>query len=140
MFLCLRKIVSGLCEGVGFLLLFAELKCLGFWGFFFEKWNLRNDLFEVVSLSEGGSVHKICLVTDNVQVSLLVLRKASCLHCTASLKILIYAVVFNLFLFWVCVSLNYVTRGFPVAVKSRHYLFNCVKMFKGINSKQTSGF
>lgn len=71
-------------------------------------------------------MHKISLVTDNVQVRL-VLRKASCLHCIGSLKILIYAVVFNLFLFWVCVSLNYVTHGFPVAVKSRHYLFNCVK-------------
>lgn len=72
-------------------------------------------------------MHEISLVTDNVQVRQSVLRKASCLHCIASLKILIYVVVFNLFLFWVCVSLNYVTRGFPVAVKSRRYLFNCVK-------------
>lgn len=50
-----------------------------------------------------------------------VLRKASCLHCIVPLKTLIYAVVFNLFLFWVCVSLNYVTCGFPVAVKLRFF-------------------
>lgn len=40
------------------------------------------------------------------------LRKASCLHCTASLKILICAVVFNLFLFWVCVSFEFCNTWF----------------------------
>ena len=39
-------------------------------------------------------MHKVSLVTDNVQVRRLVLRKASCLHCTGSLKIRVYAVVF----------------------------------------------
>lgn len=66
----------------------------------FEKWNLRSDHFEIVSLREKeGSVHKISLVVDNVQVRQLVLRKASCPHSIASLKILICAVVFILFLF-----------------------------------------
>lgn len=39
-----------------------------------------------------------------------------------------------------CVSLNYVTRGFPVAVKLRGFFVQLCEMFKGINSKQTSGF
>lgn len=94
---------------------------------FFEKWNPRNDHFEICfPQRKGGSMHKTSLVTDNVQVRRLVLRKASCLHCVVSEDFDLCSCFLTCFCFG-CVSLNYVTHGFPVAVKSRHYLFNCVK-------------
>lgn len=84
-------------------------------------------------------MHEISLVTDNVQVRQSVLRKASCLHFIASLKILIYVVVFNLFLFWVCVS-ELCNTWFSCCCEIKTLFVQLCEMFKGINSKQTSGF
>lgn len=70
-----------------------------------------------------------------------VLRKASCLHCIVLLKTLIYAVVFNLFLFWVCVCVSELCNTwFPCCCEMEIFFVQLCEMFKGINSKQTSGF